>query len=461
MYVNQQLTYILTSQDFLLGPLYFFLILFLAFQWQKRYYRNFPARIYIFPALIMKLFACVLLALVFHFYYGLGDSFNYYTGAHEIWNAFTNNPGSAFELIFKPLSECSPKALSFTGHMSYTGWSDATVYMFKISGFTGLFCFGSYLPIALIFTTLSFIGLWNIFKVFYAEFPRYHKWIAIGCLFAPSALFWSTNIFKDPLCMFGLGLVVQALYGFSKGKTSFWKILGLVGGSLILYMLKSYLFYIVIVSALVAGWIYLGFGYKSRNVQVTVKLVTIALVIGFFIWFFNNPQVFADYYSTTFQKQTELMQNVTSQVNSSEDGSGYTIPNVDDLSSWGMLRSFLLSVNVALFRPYFWECNNIMMILNALEVFALSVLMIWVLIRTRVIYFFKAASLSPLLGFAIVFTLLLAPLVGFISFNFGTLVRYKVPFIPFFYTYLFIMLKMPLSKKDKEGSGPVIHPGQT
>ncbi|MBL0145298.1 MAG: hypothetical protein IPP48_05630 [Chitinophagaceae bacterium] len=160
------------------------------------------------------------MALIFHFYYGYGDSFNYFTGATEIWSAFKDKPSYAVELIFKPLSQCSAKALTYAVHMDYANWGDATTYMFKISGFIGLFCFGSYLPIALIFSAFSFYGLWKIFTVFYKEFPQYHKLIAVGTLLAPSALFWSTNILKTLCAFLLLGFYLMPFILYLKKPTS-------------------------------------------------------------------------------------------------------------------------------------------------------------------------------------------------------------------------------------------------
>jgi hypothetical protein len=44
----------------------------------------------------------------------------------------------------------------------------------------------------------------------------------------------------------------------------------------------------------------------------------------------------------------------------------------------------------------------------------------------------------------LVFSIIFAFSVGFTSYNFGTLVRYKIPLMPFYYIALFI-----LSDKDK------------
>ena len=89
----------------------------------------------------------------------------------------------------------------------------------------------------------------KIFIVFAEEFPTHYKKVALTCLFAPSFVFWSTNILKDPLCIFGLGLCFSALYSFMKRRFKFLVLIELIIGSLLMLSFKSYIFYIFCVAA--------------------------------------------------------------------------------------------------------------------------------------------------------------------------------------------------------------------
>src|ERR1700712_1609047 len=203
---SDSLGHMLTFADLLLGPLYFLLLLLWVYRWKKKYYKNSPLSRYIIPAFIFKCICCVLLALLFEYYYGFSDSNGYYTGGTDIWNAAKQNPIYALELIFKPFESCSFEAQQFSPHLADRIYATPLKNMFRISGFIGMFCFNTYISIALTITLLSFIGAWKIFMVFVMEFPAYYKQIALTCLFAPSFAFWSTNVMKDPLCIYGLGL---------------------------------------------------------------------------------------------------------------------------------------------------------------------------------------------------------------------------------------------------------------
>lgn len=433
-----QITYLFTFLDVFLAPIYFLGLLFLITRWKRKYYGQSPISRYIIPAFVFKIIGCVALAALFHFYYGYGDIFNYYTGAVEIWNAFSYKPIYGLELIFKHLDACSPKAQEFAYHMAYKEFSEQTAYMFRISGFTGLFCFGAYLPIAMIFTTLSFLGSWRIFKCFYEEFPAYHKVLAWGCLFVPTSLVWAGNILKDPLCIFGMGLMVTALYDILKRRFSIRSLIEMFIGAFILWMLKDYILYVLLVALLVSLYHAYVIRNPNRKIRWSVRGLVIVGWVVFLYWYSDNSEVVGDYVFEKFTRKTEVIQGAITKLNE-ESSSAYEIPNLGDYSPFGIVSSYLISLATTLFRPFLWESRNIMALLTALESTLVLLLSLWLFIRRGPVRFFSFAGKSPILLFGLVFTLLMAPLVGFISFNFGTLVRYKLPLVPFYYSYILLL----------------------
>jgi hypothetical protein len=60
--------------------------------------------------------------------------------------------------------------------------------------------------------------------------------------------------------------------------------------------------------------------------------------------------------------------------------------------------------------------------------------------RTGIAQAIRSISKFPLVSFCIVFSIVFAFAVGFSTSNFGTLVRYKIPCIPFFMAALFIII---------------------
>ena len=444
------LTHILSYYDAILTPVYFLIILLLLNRWKKKYYHNSPLKKYIIPAFVLKAFCCVLLALLYEFYYGYSDAHNYFTGATDVWTATKENPLYGLELVLKPIEKCSPAAQIFATYMSNREFAYTTVNMFKTAGFIGMFCFGTYLPIALFICLLSFIGSWKIFKVFVEEFPAHYKKIALTCLFAPSFVFWGTNIMKDPLCIFGLGLSVSALYNMMKGRFSFLQLLQLIAGAFIMLAFKSYIFYIFCVAGAFSIYINLMTSKKVKF-KILIRLAMFALFFLVSILIIWQKNYLAEVLSSGFINEVTTIQSIQKE----QGGSVYVLPNADDFSFFGILRTYFNSLNVALFRPYLWEVPNLIATANALESFIVLAFSVYLLIRLKIAGFFTFAFKNRVAAFALVFTLLLAPLAGLVSFNFGTLVRYKTPVVPFYYTYL-IILYYKTKEKNAEIRKPLI-----
>jgi hypothetical protein len=110
-------------------------------------------------------------------------------------------------------------------------------------------------------------------------------------------------------------------------------------------------------------------------------------------------------------------------------GSGYTLGELDGTFS-SMIKLSPQAINATLFRPYLWEVNNPLMLLSALESFAVLAICIYISIRQNV----RIASIlsTPDVVFLLVFSLTFAFAVGVSTFNFGSLVRYKIPLLPYF-----------------------------
>ncbi|MDD4213244.1 MAG: hypothetical protein PHR81_00385 [Bacteroidales bacterium] len=82
-------------------------------------------------------------------------------------------------------------------------------------------------------------------------------------------------------------------------------------------------------------------------------------------------------------------------------------------------------------------------------------LSIYLLVKLKIIGFFRLIFSDPLLIFSMLFALFFLFGVGIASTNFGALVRYKIPAMPFLIATMFIMLakynelKKNLARKDE------------
>jgi hypothetical protein len=125
-------------------------------------------------------------------------------------------------------------------------------------------------------------------------------------------------------------------------------------------------------------------------------------------------------------------------------GSGYSLGELDG-SFGSMLRLAPQAINVSLFRPYLWEVNNPFMLLSSLESTFLLGFTLVILFREN--WRALRALAQPDIFFALVFSITFAFAVGISTYNFGTLVRYKIPMLPFF--ALALILIADYSKRER------------
>jgi hypothetical protein len=430
-----RLNYILSVSDLYLTPVYITLLFLLVKRFKKKYYSDSPLQHFIIPAFFFHVIGSIFYALIFQYYYGHADSYSYFTGAHEIWEAFKKNPAIAFELLFKGRENFSQTALEWAPFSSYAGFASTLSAVMRISGFIGLFCFGAYLPISLVYGLFSLWGTWLIYITINKYFPHLYKYTGITCLFVPSVIIWSSGVGKEPPCMFGLGLCFYTFDLILKRKHLIKHIFYFIIGAITMLSIKDYIFYTFIIAAPV--WIFRFYLLRIRN-KVVRFIVLLSILLVVFSYFIYSINVLQQSFLEGIGKGEHLQELMTT-VNDMEGGSGYTLPPLS-ISLGGIIKNFFLSVNVALLRPYPWEYKNLLMLMSCAESFITLVLVLIVIIKVGIIKIIRYCNHYPILFFMLIFTLLFGALVGFISFNFGTLVRYKIFCLPFFFSFLVILL---------------------
>jgi hypothetical protein len=118
-----------------------------------------------------------------------------------------------------------------------------------------------------------------------------------------------------------------------------------------------------------------------------------------------------------------------------------------DPSLGGMLSYSPIAIFNCLFRPFPWESGKIIIFLNSLESLFLLLATLYLLFKTRFIGFFKIIFNNKYLFFCFITSLLFALIIGFTTYNFGSMARYKIILLPFYY---FMLLGVFLNINDKK-----------
>ena len=435
----------LSLSDFLFAPLYLLVIYLLAYIYRNTYIKDPVLRKYFIWGLSLRMFGAFAYALVYQYYFRYGDTVIYFRSASIIYKLFSTNPSLASEILWSSPEIYSSEAFVLTQlnpniYINHYYSMLSTRLVVKIAAVIGLVTGNTYLNTSFIISAFSFMGCWQIFRVFAQMYPHFRRNLAIACLFVPSVFFWGTGIMKDPICLFALGYLTASVYNFFIVRRRL--LSSALVGFACMYLLFSIKAYILL-AFLGAGvpWIALKLSEPLRDPMakraVNFFLLGFAVfgLIGLYFYLISlNDALSLEvliYRANALQEEQEFITEM-------EGGSGYSLGTLSS-SPLGIAWALFSSINVTLFRPYFWETQklmNIPLVLESFITFVLTLRLFWFMGLGKTI---RKITSNPDLIFCIVFSLIFAASVGFVSFNYGTLARYKIPLLPFYFSALAIL----------------------
>lgn len=433
-------------KDLFLTPFYLALFYGLAFAVRKRF-TNPLTKKYFIPALSVKFLGAISLGLIYQFYYGGGDTFNYYLHTKIIYQAF----GDSFATGLKILTTngtYEPSIVKYTGQMFWWQPNSTEMFVVKFATILSLLCFDTYTVIGLLFALISFSGMWAMYLTFLRIYPLVYKKVAIAVLFLPSVFFWGSGFMKDSLCIGALGWIFYGFYHFFIAKKNL--ALAVLLGTLGSYIIVSTKIYILLSFTPPAlFWIFNENNARIKSASVRLLLKPFFLVAGATIAYVAATGLTAGDERFDVDKigeRSKITQEYLSEYVVS--GSAYNIGELDG-SLGSIVKVAPQAIIVALFRPFLFEARNPVMLLSALEATLFLYLTLSLIYKTGFFNTLKLISSEPILTFCFLFSIIMAVGVGTTSGNFGTLVRYKIPLMPFYLSALYIMQHKAQSARRK------------
>ena len=119
----------------------------------------------------------------------------------------------------------------------------------------------------------------------------------------------------------------------------------------------------------------------------------------------------------------------------------------DGQSLGSLLKVAPAAINATLFRPYLWESRKISTLLSSVESLAIMLFFLVVIWKAGPVRFVLSLVKDPMVMYCFFFAILFALFIGATTLNFGTLVRYKIPCMPFFMMALFLIYEKKPKKK--------------
>lgn len=430
----------LTIWDAVLGPIFVILITIFAIRYRNKVYKaNHPLRRYFLPGLFAKFAGAIVIALLYQFYYPVGDTVVYHNQAVVINSGMNDSIVTWLKLIVGLDFNKNPELYKYIIQLPF--YYDPSSYAVSVvAAIFGLLNGTTYMPIAFLFSALCYTGVWAMYVTFVKIFPNNYKQLAVAFLFIPTMLVWSSAVFKDTLCIAGLGWMVYATFRLFVDKDfSFKNIALLVVGFYVVAVIKIY----ILIAFLPALTLWLLMTYSSRIPNRTIRyffnVVFIAtVVIGFYAFSYQFEKELNRYSLSKVAETSAVTRNwisYTSGLGGSAYDLGYFEPTI-----WGMLTKFPAAVTVTLFRPFPWEADKLIVFFTSIESILFFFGTIYLLLKKGVVRVFKRIFSNPTLTFFLLYSLIFAFAVGISSYNFGALSRYKIPCLPFYASVILVCL---------------------
>ena len=165
-------------------------------------------------------------------------------------------------------------------------------------------------------------------------------------------------------------------------------------------------------------------------------MLLMTAVVGGYFMLISMGQVLGDYaVESVLEKAVVTNQDLKADY---YGGNSFDIGDFEPTVP-SMLAKAPIAITAAIYRPFLWEAKNIVMVMSGIESMLILFITFRILIRLRVVGVIPMAIKSPLLTFSLIFSLFFAFSVGISTSNFGSLVRYRIPVLPFFIASLYIM----------------------
>jgi hypothetical protein len=427
--------------EIILLPVYFFFFIKIGkYYYNKKNPQGTDKKLFI-NGLKIKMLGSIFITLIYNLYYSGGDTTAYFNDGRLLDKLLFHDPVTAIRMFFVSGNRGSwPDDLLNIISSFRMPFAANTWIVVKISAFFSLFCFQSMLCTSLFFAFFSYLCMWRFYVTIVAMYPQLKRKLGIVIIYVPSVIIWGSGIFKDTITLSAMLVLFCAMYQVFFAKKKAIKNLLIAGVSgYLLYIVKDYILFSFSVSILIWLLISLGFSIKIKILRVLflVFIISTAVISTFVMINYLGKEIAATAVKDLLETTVSTGQYLHA-VSEQSEGSTYDLGNIDPTIQ-GFIAIAPKAINVTLFRPYLWESNKVIIFLSALESTLIFLYFIYVLLKNKVVFFFIKIIKDPYLILCIFFTLIFAVFVGVSSFNFGSLVRYKIPCIPFFLTALVII----------------------
>ncbi len=418
------------------------IIYFLIFSWGVYRWNFFNvqglSRKFLLSAFITKILAGCLLTFIYTIYYEVrfeADTFRYFDDSYHLHRAAFENPKAYFRMLFgiddgKDLMPYLDAMNNWFPAERTTFYNDNRTVI-RINAFIRWFSAGNYYVHLLVFSFLAFYGLTFIYKAFHRYFAGKKTWLGLILFFTPSIVFWSSGILKEGPLLFIFGITLNVLNKVFNRRAYWQHYTLLVFCFLFLFHLKFYVGILLIPAATGYLWI-----VNTKGPHPIIKIfINFASYFGIAVWWHIYNWKWSLFTILKWKRQDFL--GLAQSMNAK------SLIKTGDLEDTpiSFIQNFIQGLLNAIIRPFPWEIYSIALLPNVIEN---CLIILFILIC---VLFGKRSNFQPIGYFFFMYAFALFTIVGMVTPIMGSLVRYKIPAIPFLLMFFLFFLKKEKSKK--------------
>lgn len=394
--------------------------------------------------LYAKIIGGIFFSLIYFYYYKGGDTISYFYSALPLSKLARVDQLGFLTVLFGENSVENRQWFTME-----TGWpydyiyaDDRTFMVIRLITPVIMLSFESYLITTVMIASLSYIGVWRCYQTFVRYFPNLKTQLAIAFLFMPSCIFWGSAILKDTFTFSAVCWYIHAVDNVVfRRKRGLGNIAALVLSMWLIIAIKPYIF----MSLFPLSLLWISYNRLSRIRNALIKYIVLpigfAIMLGISLVVIFSMSESLDKFSPDNALNTIMITHADLKRTEEYGANYFDVGELED--NWAsVIAKFPVATNAALFRPYLWECKNVVMILAGLEntfLLFMTLLLLW---RARIFFVITMTLNNPIVLLCILFTLFYGFVTGITTPNFGALVRFKIPLLPFFVSALYIMFYM-------------------
>jgi hypothetical protein len=400
-----------------------------------------PEYRYFLWGFMAKVIGGMVFGLIYFYHYQGGDSVMYFYSAVSTSKLLIDSPLNYFKVMFGENTLDNWNLFNLdTGYPYQYIYMDSRTWMVirLLSPLVSL-AFRSYLVTTVMLASAAYIGVWRCFRMFVGYFPAQTGKFAMAFLFVPSVIFWGSGVGKDTFTFSGTCFFVYAVdQWFFKRNRSFSTIIGaLISAALVIYI-KPYIFMALLPSMLL--WVLYARITGIRNALIKFVVVPFAflLLVGGTVAILSGLGDELGKFSLENAISTTLVTNQDMMRNTDYSQNYFDIGEMDGTWS-GLLAKAPTAIFAALFRPRLDEARNVVMLISGLENAWLLWLVFGTLVSGRVVFVPRFIFGNPIVLMCLSFSVVFGFVIGISTPNFGALVRFKIPMLPFFISSLVLI----------------------